>query len=71
MARGDRQLLWQIPLAVLACVAGSLFIVWAVSRAAGFTMDPSLVAVLSAVASAAAIAAELRGKRRRAGSSVA
>jgi hypothetical protein len=64
-------LLWQIPLAVLACVAGSLVIVWAVSRAAGFTMNPSLVAVLSAVASAAAIAAELRGKGKRAGSSVA
>jgi len=38
---------------------------------AGFIMNPSLVAVLSAAASAAAIAAELRGKGKRAASSVA
>ena len=56
--------LWQIPLTVLACVAGSLVIVWAVSAVAGFIMNPSLVAVLSAVLSAAAIAVELRGKER-------
>jgi hypothetical protein len=48
-----------------------LVIVWAVSRAAGFTTNPPLVALLSAVLSAAAIAAELRGKGKRAGSSVA
>jgi len=65
VARGDRQLLWRIPLAVLTCVAGSWLIAWAVSRAAGFTMNPSLVAVLSAAASAAAIAAKLRGKGKR------
>jgi hypothetical protein len=63
MARGVWPLLWQIPLTVLACVAGSLVIVWAVSGAMGVTMNPSLVAVLSAVLSAAAIAVELRGKR--------
>ena len=55
--------LWQIPLTVLACVASSLVIVWAISRAMGFTMNPSVVVVLSAVLSAGAIAAELRGKR--------
>jgi hypothetical protein len=38
---------------------------------AGFIMNPSLVAVLSAVASAAAIAVELQGKGKRAASSVA
>ena len=68
MARGARQLLWQIPLTVLACVAGSLVIVWAVSGATGVTMNASLVALLSAVLSAAAIAAELRGRGKRAGS---
>lgn len=62
MAWKTGQLLWQIPLTVLACVAGSLVLVWAVSRAIGFTMDPSLVTVLSAVLSAAAIAVELRSK---------
>lgn len=70
MARGTRQLLWQIPLTVLACVAGSLVIVWAVSSVAGFTMNASLVAVLSVVASAAAIAVEVRGKGTSAGSPV-
>jgi hypothetical protein len=64
-------LLWQIPLTVLACVTGSLVIVWAVSRAMGFSMNPSLVAVLSAVLSAAAIAAELRGKGKGAESPAA
>jgi hypothetical protein len=57
------QLLWQIPLTMLACVAGSLVIVWAVSRVMGFAMNPSLVAVLSAVLSGAAIAVELRGPK--------
>lgn len=61
MARGTKQLLWRIPLTVLACVAGSLIIVWAVSSVAGFTMNTSLVAVLSVVTSAVAIAAEVRG----------
>jgi hypothetical protein len=57
-------LLWQIPLTVMACVAGSLITAWAVSAAMGFTMNPSLVAALSAALSAAAIALELREKRR-------
>ena len=70
MARGTRWL-WQIPLTVLACVAGSLVIVWAVSTVAGFIMNPSLVAVLSAVASAVAIAVEVRGKGTSPGSPVA
>jgi hypothetical protein len=63
--------LWQIPLTVLACVAGSSVSVWAVSTVAGFTMNPSLVAVLSAVASAVAIAVEVRGKGAGPGSPVA
>ena len=62
VARGTGRWLWQIPLTVLACVAGSLVIVWAVSTVAGFTMNPSLVAVLSAVTSAVAIAVEVQGK---------
>ena len=45
--------------------------VWAVSTVAGFTMNPSLVAVLSAVASAVAIAVEVRGKGTSPGSPVA
>lgn len=57
-------MLWQIPLTVLGCVVGSLVIVWAISSATGFAMNLSVVAVLSAVVSAAAIAAELRGLGR-------
>lgn len=60
MAEGSHRLVWQIPLMVLACVTGSLGVVWAVSGALGFTMNPSLVAILSAVASAVAIAARRR-----------
>lgn len=71
MARGVGRLVWQIPLTVLACVAGSLVVVWAVSAALGVPTNPSLVAVLSAVLSAAAIAAELRGKGKGARSPVA
>ncbi len=58
-----RALLWQIPLTVLACIAGSLVAVWVVSQAMGFGMNASVVAVLSGVLSAAAIAVELRSKR--------
>jgi hypothetical protein len=58
------QLLWQVPLTILACVAGSLVIVWLVSGAMGFTMNVSLIAALSAALSAAAIAIELGGGRR-------
>lgn len=57
-------LLWQVPLTILACIAGSLVVVWVVSRAMNFTMNISLIAVLSAVLSAAAIAVESRGKAR-------
>jgi hypothetical protein len=64
MAMKAGQGIWQIPVTVLACIAGSLVIVWAVSRAMGFTMNPPLVAVLSAVLSAAAIAVELRKGRK-------
>ena len=71
VARGTGHWLWQIPLTVLACVAGSLVIVWAVSTVAGFTMNPSLVAVLSAVTSAVAIAVEVRGKGTSLGSPIA
>lgn len=62
MGAESKQLLWQIPLTVFACISGSLVAVWAVSRALGFEMNPSLVAVLSAMLSAAAIAAERRSK---------
>ena len=71
LARGTGHWLWQNPLTMLACVAGSLVIVWAVSNVAGFTMNPSLVAVLSAVASAVAIAVEVRGKGTSPGSPIA
>ena len=71
MARETGRWLWQIPLTVVACVAGSLVIVWAVSSVAGFAMNASLVAILSAVASAAAIAVEVRSKGKSAGSPVA
>jgi hypothetical protein len=43
-----RQLLWQIPLTMLACVAASLIVVWVVSAVLDYTMNPSLVAVMSA-----------------------
>jgi hypothetical protein len=66
MVANASHLLWQIPLTIMACVAGSLVIVWTVSRVMGFAMNPSLVAVLSVVLSGAAIAAELRGKRKQA-----
>ncbi len=56
---------WKVPLTVLACVAGSLIIVRAVSVAAGITANPSLVAVLSSVLGAAAIAVELRSRGKR------
>ena len=62
MARGTKHSHWQIPLTVLASVTGSLIIVWAISTLAGFTMNPSLVAALSAAMGAAAIAATL-GRR--------
>jgi hypothetical protein len=58
------QLIWQIPLIILTCIAGSLAGVWVLSRAIGFTMDPSLVAVLSAVGSSVVIADGLRRKRQ-------
>jgi hypothetical protein len=58
------RLLWQVPVTILACVAGSLVVVWVVSRAMGFTMNISLIAALSAALSAAAITTELRGKGR-------
>ena len=63
--------LWQIPLTVLACVAGSLVIVWVVSSVAGFATDASIVAILSAITSAAAIAVEVRSKGKSAGSPAA
>jgi hypothetical protein len=56
------RLLWQIALTIPACVAGSLLVVWVVSRAMGFAMNVSMIAALSAALSAAAIAIELRGK---------
>ncbi len=65
MATKARQLIWQIPLTLLACIAGSLVVVRAVSRGMGFTMNPSLVGALSAVLAASAMAAELRGRRGR------
>jgi ABC-type uncharacterized transport system permease subunit len=71
MVANARQLLWQIPLTILACVAGSLVVVWCVSRVFDFAMNPSLVVVLSAVLSAATIAVELRAKRNQANSSTA
>ncbi|NOZ56996.1 MAG: hypothetical protein GXO73_09455 [Calditrichaeota bacterium] len=60
----QRKLFWQIPLTILLCVLASLGGVWLVSRALGFDMNPSLVAVLSAVLSAVAISRELRSKPR-------
>lgn len=59
----NRSRLWQIPLTILACIAGSLAVVWLVSQVMGFRMNASVVAVLSAVLSAAAIAIELRRRR--------
>lgn len=63
MTRRIRQLLWQIPLTLLACVVGSLVIVWALSGAMGVPMNVSSVTVLSAALGAAAIVFELRGKK--------
>lgn len=71
MVANARQLFWQIPLTILACVAASLVGVWGVSRVLDFAMNPALVAVLSAVLSAGAIAAELRAKRKQAKSPAA
>ena len=59
----NRSRLWQIPLTILACIVGSLAVVWLVSQVMGFRMNASVVAVLSAVLCAAAIAIELRRKR--------
>ncbi len=52
------RLLWQVPL-VVTCAAASLAIVWVASKTIGFTMNPSLVVVLSVVLSAAAIAGDV------------
>jgi hypothetical protein len=57
-------LLWQVPLTVLAGVAGSLVIAWAVSRALGLALNPSVVAVMSGVLGSVAVAIELRGERK-------
>jgi hypothetical protein len=59
-----KALFWQIPLIVVVCIAGSLAAVWVVSQAMGFSMNASVVAVLSAVLSAAAIALDLRRTRQ-------
>lgn len=59
----NRSRLWQIHLTILACIVGSLAVVWLVSQVMGFRMNASVVAVLSAVLCAAAIAIELRRKR--------
>ncbi len=59
-----QKLLWQIPLTILVCVVASLGGVWLVSRALGFDMNPSVVAILSAVLSAVAIGQELRSKSK-------
>lgn len=64
MVTRSMNLFWQVPLTVVACIAGSVAIVWVVSRLAGFTMNPAIVVVLSAVLSAAAIAIELRNERK-------
>jgi hypothetical protein len=56
----NRRWLWEIPLTVLVGVVGSLVAAAAVSRVAGFAMNPSVVAVLSGVLTSAAIAADLR-----------
>jgi hypothetical protein len=53
-------LFWKVPLTVIACIGGSLAVVWVVSRLAGFAMNPAIVVVLSAVLSAAAVGVELR-----------
>lgn len=60
----SRRLLWQSPLTILACIAGSLVAVWAASLAIGFTTDPSIVAALSAVLSGAVIVVELQARRK-------
>jgi hypothetical protein len=65
MSLHSRSLLWQIPLTILACVAGTLVVVWAISEAAGFTFHASRIAALSAVLSGAAIARELRARSKR------
>lgn len=59
-----RALLWQVPLTILACILGSLTVVWGVSFAFGFAMNASLVAALSGVLSAAAIARDLWGSSK-------
>jgi ABC-type spermidine/putrescine transport system permease subunit I len=64
MATNARHLFWRIPLTIAACVAGSLIVVWCVSQMLGFAMTPAVVAALSAVMGAAAIAAELRSNRK-------
>ncbi len=58
--------LWQVPLTLLACIGGSLAAVAAMSTVAGFTMDPALVVVLSAVLGGVAIAREIHAARQHA-----
>lgn len=60
MTTRSARLFWQVPLTILACIAGSLIVVWAVSQGLGLAMNISLIVVLSAVLSAAALAIELR-----------
>jgi glycerol uptake facilitator-like aquaporin len=49
-----------VPLTVLASVFGSMLAVWALSKAAGFHFNPAVVAVLSAVISAAVTSVRVR-----------
>ncbi|MBM3907477.1 MAG: hypothetical protein FJ363_05255 [Gemmatimonadetes bacterium] len=64
MTPHSRSFLWQIPLTMLACVAGTLLAVWAISELAGFAMHTSRIAAISAVLAGAAIARHERARAR-------
>jgi hypothetical protein len=64
-------MIWQVPLTVLACVAGTLLAVLVLSQVAGFSVNLSRIAALSAVLSGAAIARELRARSKHARRTVA
>jgi hypothetical protein len=54
--------LWLAPMCLVASMVGSLLTVWALSSLAGFSFNPSVVAVLSATVCAAAVAVSRRHK---------
>lgn len=59
MARNVRSLIWQIPVTVLVSIVASVIVVWVISGVIGMPANDSLVAAMSAILAAVAIAIEV------------